>query len=132
MYSFQPLIDAKWDSHTGFYGVTVIMILWFGLIVYGWAYDEFEDRTLGIWFIICLVIVCTAHYGSYQPERIYANTKVTGEFVQFNPEIWVEKSGKSTTTRRNMFVTYRVGNDLVVLPAQSGATYPKTAVLYKN
>ena len=132
MYSFQPVIDTNWDNHTGFYTSVLMSIVWVGFMVYAWAYDEVEGKTVTIWFLICLLFVSLTYYNSYQPEKVYRNTKVTGEFVQFNPEVWVEKSGKSTTTKRVMYVTYRVGNELVVLPADTGLSYPKTVVMYKN
>lgn len=133
MYTFQPLVDTNWDSHTGFYGITVMMTLWMGLMIYVWGADEIKGRTVGIWAAVCSGIVYLAFCGSYVPQKDYANTKVTGEFVSFTPEVWTERSGKNSyTVKRQMYVTYQVGSEVVVLQAQSGVTYPKTVQLYKN
>lgn len=133
MYTFQPLVDTNWDNHTGFYGITVMMVLWMGLMVYVWGAEELKGRTVGIWAVICSLIVWLAWSCSFVPEKEYANTKVVGEFVSFTPEVWTEKSGKNSyTVKRQMYVTYRVGDNVVVLPAQSGVDYPKTVQLYKN
>lgn len=133
MYSFNPLVDTTWDVHTGFYGITFLMVLWMGLMVYVWGADEIRGRTVGIWFVICSLIVWLAYTCSYVPQKQYANTKVTGEFVSFTPEVWTEKSGKNSyTVKRQMYVTYRVGDSMVVLPANPNVDYPKTVQLYKN
>lgn len=133
MYTFNPLVDTNWDNHTGFYGITVLMVVWMVLMVYVWGAEEIKGRTVCIWAVICSSIVVLAFNCSFVPQKEYANTKVVGEFVSFTPEVWTEKSGKNSyTVKRQMYVTYRVGDNVVVLPAQSGVDYPKIVQLYKN
>ena len=90
MYSFNPLVDTTWDFHTGFYGITFLMVLWMALMVYVWGAEEMKGRTVGIWFVVCSLIVGLAYTSSYVPQKQYANVKVTGEFVSFTPEVWTE------------------------------------------
>jgi hypothetical protein len=132
MYSFQPLADTTWNIHYGFYFVLVVSLVIFGMMLYARMNDEIELQTLGIWTVIFGIIVYLTSVASYRDQVVYKNTRVVGEFVSFQPEMVVERSGKSTTTKHLMYVTYRVGNEMVVMPADPEVSYPKSVVLYKN
>lgn len=133
MYTFQPLVDTDWNSHVGFYMVCMMAIAIMAIIIYAWKDDELSGISVVVWAAFFAVIVGIGHWVSYQPERVYANTQVTGEFVGFNPEVLTEKSGKNSyRVDRKMWVTYRVGDALVVLEARPATSYPKNVILYKN
>ena len=95
-----------------------------------------EPEAFFVYFFIASVICGIAYGVSYhwtkQEPKVFSNTKVTAEFIGFQPEGYREKSGKSMVDRHYMYVVYRVNGNDVILQGQSGVEYPKTAILYKN
>ncbi len=133
MISFQPLVDTEWNSHLGFYIICTVAILFVGFTIAAWNNREIKSSSAIFWIFTWSVAVWVGFNNSYVPEKIYPNNKVTGEFVNFIPEIITEKSGKSGyIITRELWVVYKVGDELVTLPAKAGVTYPKFATLYKN
>lgn len=132
MYTFQPQIDTNWDTHAGFYMIAFLCACWLAVMVYSWWNREMAlTPVLGV-LLVCVVTSSISYNVSYRPQIVYENIPVTAEFVQFNNETVVERSGKYTSTNNHIYVTYKVGDDMVVLPAKSGVAYPKTATLYRN
>jgi hypothetical protein len=129
MYTFSP-IPAVPVEHVGLF--LICMISAFTLIIV-----LMNEPDVFFFYFFCATIACGIAYGvSYhwtsQEPKVFANTKVTAEFVGFQPEGYREKSGKSMVDRHYMYVVYRVNGNDVILQGQSGVEYPKTAILYKN
>jgi hypothetical protein len=95
-----------------------------------------EAEAFFVFFFLACIPVGIAYGVSYhwtnQEPKVFANVQVTAEFVSYQPEGYNEKSGKSHVDRHYMYVVYSVNGDPVILQAQEGRTYPKTAILYKN
>lgn len=129
MYSFQPLVDTSYNDHTGFYLILLIMVTISFYVLRG-----LYLRGVIVWLVFASAVVGFTWWVSYtQDEVIYANKQVVGEFVSMNPEVVIERSGKQGTREvPRMWVTYRVDNKMVVLPAKAGAEYPVRVILYKN
>lgn len=129
MYTFNPLATIP-VSHEGF-GIIVALCIFIAVIVL------FNEPGLFFqWFFVATVISGIAYFVSYswtdQTPKTFANVKVQAELVGFQPEGYREKSGKSMVDRHYMYVVYRVNGNEVILQAQPGVEYPKTAILYKN
>lgn len=129
MYSFQPLVDTSYNDHTGFYLILLLMVTISFYVLRG-----LYLRGVIVWLVFASAVVGFTWWVSYtQDEVIYANKQVVGEFVSMNPEVVIERSGKQGTREvPRMWVTYRVDNKMVVLPAKAGAEYPVRVILYKN
>lgn len=129
MYSFQPLVDTSYNDHTGFYLILLLMVTISVYVLRG-----LYLRGVIVWLVFASAVVGFTWWVSYtQDEVIYANQQVVGEFVSMNPEVVIERSGKQGTREvPRMWVTYRVDNKMVVLPAKAGAEYPVRVILYKN
>jgi hypothetical protein len=129
MYSFNPIASIP-ASHDGFYIITTFCIICLVLVLFN------EPETFFVYFFLACIPFSIAYGVSYhwtnQEPKVFANTKVTAEFVGFQPEGYREKSGKSMVDKHYMYVVYRVNGNDVILQAQSGTEYPKTAILYKN
>jgi hypothetical protein len=99
-----------------------------------------ERESFFVYFFMATVVSGIAYGVSYhwtnQTPKTFANTKVTAEFQGYQPEGYNEARTSGKSTRRvdvhNMYVVYTVNGNPVILPAQTGAEYPKTAILYKN
>ena len=133
MYTFNPIPDVPVD-HTGF-GIVVIFCI-IALIVCLIV----EREAFFVYFFLAVVVSSFAYGVSYhwtnQEAKTFVNTKVTAEFQGYQPEGYNESRTSGKTTRRvdvhHMYVVYTVNGDPVILQAQTGVTYPKTAILYKN
>lgn len=129
MYTFNPIADIPVD-HTGF-GLIVALCIFIAFIVL-----MNESELFFAWFFVATCICTFAYFVSYkwtdQTPKTFKNEKVTAELVGFQPEGYREKSGKSMVDRHYMYIVYRVNGNEVILQAQQGVEYPKTAVLYKN
>lgn len=128
-YSFNPLIDSSYDTHIGFYIYCFILIF----VVYSILKDIINDEkisSLNLFMILFFGgLFALIHHQSYLPQIKYANIKVDGKFVTFQPEL--EKGTKNRTTQ-NLFVVYEIENRMVIFDADSKISYPKKAVFYKN
>jgi hypothetical protein len=95
-----------------------------------------EPDAFFVWFFVATIVVAVAYGVSFhwtdQSPKTFKNEKVTAELVGFQPEGYREQSGKSKVDRHYMYVVYRVNGNNVILQAQTGVEYPKTAILYKN
>ncbi len=129
MYTFNPLADIPVD-HAGF-GIIVALCCFIAVIIV-----MNEPELFFQWFFVGTVVCVIAYFVSYswtdQTPKTFKNEKVTAELVGFQPEGYREKSGKSMVDRHYMYVVYRVNGNEVILQAQPGVEYPKTAILYKN
>jgi hypothetical protein len=125
MYSFAPMADTT-DVHTGFYFLLIVAAI--ALLV---AFFNATVQEFSIVAVICGVILFIAHGESYFVNHPL-NQQVTGTFVAFQPEGYRESTGKSRADKHYMYVVYKVDGQLVILQANEGSTYPKTATLYKN
>lgn len=131
MYTFTPIppIDTI-NCHTGFYIVTVFMLLFF-VIACATNDGEFNLSNVFIIFSVPCVIAAVISWntGTYQE---YANTPVTGTFVKFEAEGFRERSGKSHVDRHYTYVVYNINGNDVLFHSSAGIEYPKTAIFYKN
>lgn len=129
MYTFNPVADIPVD-HTGF-GLIVALCIFIACIVL-----MNEGELFFQWFFVATVISGIAYGVSYhwtdQTPKTFKNEKVTAQLVGFQPEGYREKSGKSMVDKHYMYVVYRVNGNEVIMQAQQGIEYPKTAILYKN
>jgi hypothetical protein len=129
MYSFNPIADIPVD-HAGLFIVCMVTVFWLVIVLMN------EPETFFFWFFCATIVVGIAYGVSYhwtnQEPKTFKNEKVTAELVGFQPEGYREKSGKSMVDRHYMYVVYRVNGNDVILQAQQGVEYPKTAILYKN
>ena len=129
MYSFQPLADIPVD-HGGLFIVGMVCATWLVMVLFN------EPESFFVYFFVVAVIMGIGYGVSFhwtnQTPKTFANVKVHAELVGFQPEGYREKSGKSYVDRHYMYVVYRVNGNEVILQAQQGVEYPKTAVLYKN
>jgi hypothetical protein len=136
MYSFFPLENINTvDVHTGFYMIAAAMAAsWIWMMLS--CRDDLEGA--GWTTAVMLVLVGIAGLISWNSGEIktYTNTEVRGEFVEFVAEGFniPEYAGKTTrhVDKHLTYVVYKVDNELVMLPAATGVTFPKFAVLYKN
>jgi len=133
MYTFQPLASIPVD-HTGF-GIVVtfcVIALIICLVV--------ERESFFVYFFLATVVSGIAYGVSYhwtnQEAKTFKNERVTAEFQSYQPEGYNESRTSGKSTRRvdvhNMYVVYTVNGNPVILQAQQGVEYPKTAILYKN
>ena len=87
-------------------------------------------------FFLCCIPVGIAYGVSYhwtnQEPQTFKNERVTATFLGFEAEGYKEKSGKSYVDRHFTYVVYEVNGNPVLLRAETGREYPKTAILYKN
>ena len=129
MYTFNPVADIP-ANHEGFWLVAILSIVI--LLVCLWQ----EPEAFFVWFFLATVTCGIAYGVSYhwtnQTPKTFVNEKVTAELVGFQPEGYREKSGKSMVDRHYMYIVYRVNGNDIILQAQQGIEYPKTAILYKN
>jgi hypothetical protein len=133
MYTFNP-IAAIPVSHEGFGIVVTFCIIALIMCLF------VERESFFVYFFILCFPVGIAYGVSYhwtnQEAKTFANTRVTAEFQGYQPEGYNESRTSGKSTRRvdvhNMYVVYTVNGNPVILPAQTGVEYPKTAVLYKN
>lgn len=129
MYTFNPLADIP-ASHTGF-GLIVALCCFIAVIIL-----MNEGELFFQWFFVATVICGIAYGVSYhwtdQTPQTFKNEKVTAQLVGFQPEGYREKSGKSMVDKHYMYIVYRVNGNDVIMQAQPGVEYPKTAILYKN
>ena len=129
MYTFQALADIP-VKHDGFFIIAFFAVILLVMVLFN------EPESFFVWFFIMCIPVSIAYGVSYhwtnQTPKTFANEKVVGKFVGYQPEGYNEKSGKSRADRHYMYVVYEVPAGLIVLKAQEGTTYPKEAVLYKN
>jgi hypothetical protein len=129
MYTFQPLADIPVD-HAGLFIVGMACAMWLAVCLFNSPEDFFVN------FFFVAIIMAIAYGVSYhwtnQEAKTFKNEKVTAELVGFQPEGYREKSGKSMVDRHYMYIVYRVNGNDVILQAQTGVVYPKTAILYKN
>jgi len=129
MYTFNPLATIP-VNHDGFY--IILTFCFVALVVCLFT----EPETFFVWFFIACFPVGIAYGVSYhwtnQEAKVFPNTKVTAEFVGYQPEGYREKSGKSYVDKHFVYVVYSVNGNQVLLQGQSGVEYPKTAILYKN
>lgn len=132
MYTFQPIYDQYWDIHIGFYLTGAISACIMLIILAMWKGDEVTSPTVVGWAMVLGAITYFVCGQSYKPEKVYANTKVLGTFVKFQPEGWNEQHGKTRADVHYIYVVYEVEGRYAIFLANTAFTYPKTAVLYKN
>lgn len=129
MYTFNPIADIP-VSHDGFVLVCALCVILLIMVLFN------EADTFFVWFFICCFPVGIAYGVSYhwcdQTPKTFVNEKVTATFLGFEAEGYKEKSGKSYVDRHFTYVVYQVNGNPVILQAQTGVEYPKTAILYKN
>lgn len=129
MYTFNPLASIP-VSHDGFYIIATFCIVALVMVLFN------EPEAFFVYFFLACFPVAIAYGVSYhwtnQEAKTFANVPVTAEFVSYQPEGYNEKSGKSHVDRHYMYVVYAVNGNPVILQAQTGQTYPKTVILYKN
>ena len=129
MYTFAPLADIP-VNHGGFrvICVAVAVAITFALVNGTGAFLET--------FFVCAVVALAAYVVSFhwsdQSTKKFANTQVQGEFAGYQPEVRLEKSGKSSYDNHYMYVIYTVNGNAVILQGSIGIEYPKHAILYKN
>jgi hypothetical protein len=86
--------------------------------------------------VVCVLIANISYGVSFhyldQSSQTFANTQVQAEFVGYQPEVRLEKSGKSSYDNHYMYVIYRANGNSVILQGRAGIEYPKNAILYKN
>jgi hypothetical protein len=130
MYTFAPLADIPVD-HGGFIFICCIL-----LIALAVAMLNGNGGILGTLFVC--VLIANISYGvsfhwSDQSTKKFANTQVQGEFAGYQPEVRLEKSGKSSYHDNHyMYVVYTVNGNAVIMQGSTGIEYPKHAILYKN
>ena len=129
MYTFNPVADVAVD-HTGFFIVCFIAICMLFMVAVN-GIDSFFGA-----FFFATITVGTAYAVSYhftdQTPKTFVNETVTAEFAGYAPEGYREKSGKHMVDRHFVYVIYTVNGDPILLQAEAGIVYPKTATLYKN
>ncbi len=129
MYTFNPLASIPVD-HTGFG-----LILGFCVILLIICLMNEPESFFVLFFLACFpvgIAYGVSYHWTSQEPKVFANTKVTAEFVGYQPEGYREKSGKSYVDKHFVYVVYSVNGNHVLLQGQSGVEYPKTAILYKN
>lgn len=129
MYSFQPLAPVE-PSHVGFF--IMIVAVAFVILHIAVEWRDSLGQSIAPAAAVLMFTYCVSYVWTDQSTKVYDNKPVVGTFVQFNPEALVERSGKSTTTKHLMYVTYNINGEHVILPAVDGVSYPARAVLYKN
>lgn len=129
MYTFIPLADIP-VGHGGFQVICAISLIALFVVLLNDASDFFGT------FFVCAVVALAAYGVSFhwtdQSTRSFANTQVTGEFAGYQPEVRLEKSGKSSYDNHYMYVIYTVNGNPVIMQGRTGIEYPKHAILYKN
>ena len=129
MYTFAPLADIP-VTHGGFEVICVILFIVMAAVMLNG-----NGGILGTLFV-CVVIANISYGVSFhymdQSTQTFANTQVQAEFVGYQPEVRLEKSGKSSYDNHYMYVIYRTNGNSVILQGRAGIEYPKNAILYKN
>jgi uncharacterized membrane protein len=129
MYTFAPLADIP-VTHGGFEVICFILFIVLAIVLMNGADGFFET------FFVCAVIAVASYGVSFhymdQSTQTFANTQVQAEFVGYQPEVRLEKSGKSSYDNHYMYVIYRTNGNSVILQGRAGIEYPKNAILYKN
>jgi hypothetical protein len=133
MYTFHPLASIPVD-HTGFGIVVTFCIIALIMCLF------VERESFFVYFFFAMVVAGFAYGVSYhwtnQDAKTFVNQKVIAEFQGYQPEGYNESRTSGKSTRRvdvhNIYVVYKVNGNPVILPAQTGQEYPKSAVLYKN
>lgn len=129
MYTFNPVPDVPVD-HAGLFIICMMSTLWILIVLMN------DPEQFFVHFFFLTILVVSSYFVSYhwtdQTPKTFKNEKVTAELVGFQPEGYREKSGKSMVDRHYMYIVYRVNGNEVILQAQQGVEYPKTAILYKN
>lgn len=129
MYTFQPIADLA-VKHDGFFIVAFFCVIALIIVLMN------EPESFFVWFFILCIPVSIAYGVSYhwtnQEAKTFKNEKVTATFLGFEAEGYKEKSGKSYVDRHFTYVVYEVNGNPVLLSANPGMEYPKTAILYKN
>ena len=129
MYTFIPLADIP-VGHGGFQVICAISLIALFVVLLNDASDFFGT------FFVCSMITLGAYGVSFhwsdQSTQSFANTQVTGKFVGYQPEVRLEKSGKSSYDNHYMYVVYMVNGNPVILQGRTGIEYPTTAILYRN
>ena len=129
MYTFNPVADIPVD-HAGLFIVCMVCVFWLVVVLMNDA-EEFFVNFFFVAIIVAIGYGFSYHWTNQEPQT-FVNEKVTAELVGFQPEGYREKSGKSMVDKHYMYVVYRVGNEQVILQAQTGKVYPQSVVLYKN
>lgn len=132
MYSMQPLVDRYWDVHYGFYCVAIICAFFTYVMCVLWREREIPDIGFGISVAILFTFVLLSHAHSYQPEVKYANVRVIGDFVGYQPEGYNEQSGKTRADHHYMYVVYKIEGRMVIFRTEPGQSWPDRAVFYRN
>ncbi len=132
MYTFQPLVDVTYNSHTGFYVWVVAAVLLMAIFIGLWNEREASGGFVLTMLVMFGIVTHVGYQASYQDAKVYVNTPVSATLVGFQPEGYSEKSGKTRADRHYMYVVYDVGDERVILRADEGRTYPNQTVLYKN
>ena len=129
MYTFAPLADIP-VTHGGFQVICFMLVIVLLFVIINSAGAFLET------FFVCTVIAGAAYGVSFhwsdQSTETFANTQVQGEFVGYQPEVRLEKSGKSSHDNHYMYVIYNVNGNAVILKGSTGIEYPKHAIMYKN
>ena len=130
MYTFIPLADIP-VGHGGFQVICAMALIVIFVVLLNDANDFFGT------FFVCSMITLAAYGVSFhwtdQTTKTFANTQVQGEFAGYQPEVRLEKSGKSSYYDNHyMYVMYTVNGNPVIMRAREGIEYPKHAILYKN
>ena len=129
MYTFQALADIP-VKHDGFAIICFLAITILVMVLMNDAESFF------VAFFLCCIPVGIAYGVSYhwtnQASQTFKNEQVFAEFAGFEAEGYKEKSGKSYVDRHYTYVVYTVNGNPVLLRAETGREYPKTAILYKN
>lgn len=129
VYSFAPLPPVTAD-HVGFFLICVAI----GLITIVAIIDEFETgiRVAILMSPVILIAYLVSYHWTNQEVLYYKNEKVEAKFIGFESEGYNQRSGKTRADYHYTYVIYEVNGNNVILKAQTGVEYPKTAVLYGN
>lgn len=136
MYTFAPLANINTVDDHGFFYALVVFVAVFWLIMLYQCRDDLQEA--GWSTVVMLVFLGICGFFSYNSGEIknYENKQVQAEFVEFVAEGFniTEYHGKysSRVDKHFTYVVYKVDGNNVMLPAQTGQTYPQTIVLYKN
>jgi hypothetical protein len=132
MYTIHPLMDANWNSHFGFQVILFLCLVAIAATLVLWKEDEISTPALLFCCFLATMFSVMAHHNSYQPEIKYANVRVIGEFVSYQPEGYNEQSGKSRADHHYMYVVYKIENQMVIFRTEPGQAWPARAVFYRN
>jgi len=129
MYSFAPI--ASEICHNGWFVLALLVSVVLLLIILSADEDVLSGGgKLAALLIFGIFLNYTADWTSY--EKTYANEKVVAEFVQFQPEGYNEKSGKTRADHHYVYVVYKLpNNSLVLLQGNQSVTYPQRAICTK-